>query len=198
MKSTINNGLSSASSFVTNSLNGIKNKFTSIFNGAKNTVSGAINAIKGMFNFNWSLPKLKLPHISITGSFSLLPPSVPKFGISWYKKAVDNPYMFTKPTLFGFDPITGTARGAGEADDEIMYGKTNLMNDIREAVSSENGNMIETLNDVLERIFNILFEYIPELVNRQLVLDTGSVVGGLAPSMDTEFGKIIKHKERGN
>lgn len=198
VKSTISNGLNSASSFVTNSLNGIKNKFTSIFNGAKNTVSGAINAIKGMFNFNWSLPKLKLPHISITGSFSLLPPSVPKFGISWYKKAVDNPYMFTKPTLFDFDPITGTARGAGEADDEIMYGKTNLMNDIREAVSSENGNMIETLNDVLERIFNILFEYIPELVNRQLVLDTGSVVGGLAPSMDTEFGKIIKHKERGN
>ena len=198
VKSTISNGLNSASSFVTNSLNGIKNKFTSIFNSAKNTVSGAINAIKGMFNFNWSLPKLKLPHISITGSFSLLPPSVPKFGISWYKKAVDNPYMFTKPTLFDFDPITGTARGAGEADDEIMYGKTNLMNDIREAVSSENGNMIETLNDVLERIFNILFEYIPELVNRQLVLDTGSVVGGLAPSMDTEFGKIIKHKERGN
>lgn len=198
LKSTISNGLNSASSFVTNSLNGIRNKFTSIFNGAKNTVSGAINAIKGMFNFNWSLPKLKLPHISITGSFSLLPPSVPKFGISWYKKAVDNPYMFTKPTLFDFDPITGTARGAGEADDEIMYGKTNLMNDIREAVSSENGNMIETLNDVLERIFNILFEYIPELVNRQLVLDTGSVVGGLAPSMDTEFGKIIKHKERGN
>ena len=198
VKSTISNGLNSASSFVTNSLNGIKNKFTSIFNGAKNTVSGAINAIKGMFNFNWSLPKLKLPHISITGSFSLLPPSVPKFGISWYKKAVDNPYMFTKPTLFDFDPITGTARGAGEADDEIMYGKTNLMNDIREAVSSENGNMIETLNDVLERIFNILFEYIPELVNRQLILDTGSVVGGLAPAMDTEFGKIIKHKERGN
>lgn len=198
VKSTINNGLSSASSFVTNSLNGIKNKFTSIFNGAKNTVSGAINAIKGMFNFNWSLPKLKLPHISITGSFSLLPPSVPKFGISWYKKAVDNPYMFTKPTLFDFDPITGTARGAGEADDEIMYGKTNLMNDIREAVSSENENMIETLNNVLERIFNILSEYIPELVNRQLVLDTGTVVGGLAPSMDTEFGKIIKHKERGN
>lgn len=198
VKSTISNGLNSASSFVTNSLNGIKNKFTSIFNGAKNTVSGAINAIKGMFNFNWSLPKLKLPHISITGSFSLLPPSVPKFGISWYKKAVDNPYMFTKPTLFDFDPITGTARGAGEADDEIMYGKTNLMNDIREAVSSENENMIETLNNVLERIFNILSEYIPELVNRQLVLDTGTVVGGLAPSMDTEFGKIIKHKERGN
>lgn len=198
VKSTISNGMNSASSFVTNSLNGIKNKFTSIFNGAKNTVSGAINAIKGMFNFNWSLPKLKLPHISITGSFSLLPPSVPKFGISWYKKAVDNPYMFTKPTLFDFDPITGTARGAGEADDEIMYGKTNLMNDIREAVSSENENMIETLNNVLERIFNILSEYIPELVNRQLVLDTGTVVGGLAPSMDTEFGKIIKHKERGN
>lgn len=198
VKSTISNGLNGASSFVTNSLNGIKNKFTSIFNGAKNTVSGAINAIKGMFNFNWSLPKLKLPHISITGSFSLLPPSVPKFGISWYKKAVDNPYMFTKPTLFDFDPITGTARGAGEADDEIMYGKTNLMNDIREAVSSENENMIETLNNVLERIFNILSEYIPELANRQLVLDTGAVVGGLAPSMDTEFGKIIKHKERGN
>ena len=198
VKSTITNGLNTASSFISNTLNGVRNKFSSIFEGARNIVSGAIDAIKGMFNFSWSLPKLKLPHISITGSFSLLPPSVPKFGISWYKKAVDNPYMFTKPTLFDFDPITGTARGAGEADDEIMYGKNNLMDDIRGAVSDVNGNMIEAVNDVLERIFNILSEYIPELANRQLVLETGAVVGGLAPSMDTEFGKIIKHKERGN
>lgn len=54
--------------------------------GAKQTVSDAIAAIKGIFDFEWSLPPLKLPHFSITGSFSLDPPSIPHIGVSWYAR----------------------------------------------------------------------------------------------------------------
>jgi hypothetical protein len=157
-----------------------------------------IEAIKAKFNFTWSLPHLKLPHISISGGFSLNPPSVPHFSIDWYRKAMNNPLMFTRPTLFDINPLTGTAKGAGEAGDEVMIGKNTMLGMIQEAVSTETGKAFEAVNRVLERIYRLLSEYFPELTTRQLILDTGAMVGELAPKMDTEFGKIIKHKGRGN
>ena len=195
VKSVISNGLNSAKSTVTNILNAIKEKFSSILNGAKDIVKGAIDKIKGFFHFSWSLPKLKLPHISIKGSFSLTPPSVPEFGIDWYKKAMDSPFMFTQPTLFDVNPVTGTAKGAGEAGDEIMYGHSNLMNDIQDAVSHHDNLIVKALNDWFEQLFAIFEEWFPEFKG-QLVLDTGALVAETAPAMDEELGKIIRRKER--
>lgn len=197
VKSTISNGLQSAFNTVTNKLNSIKNKFNSIMNSAKSIVSGAISKIKGFFNFSWSLPKLKLPHPKISGKFSLNPPSVPKFSISWYKKAMDEPYMFTKPTVFDVNPMTGQAKGAGDAGDEIMLGKDTMMNMIRSVVASENVALIEKF----ERLLDLLSQFFPQvlsMMNQQVVLDSGVLVGELAPMMDTELGKIIDLKGRGN
>lgn len=195
IKSTISSGMNGAKSTVTGVLNGIKSSFTSIWNGCKSVVSGAINRIKSIMNFSWSLPHLKLPHISISGSFSLTPPSVPHFGISWYKKAMDSPFMFTQPTLFDVNPVTGTAKGAGEAGDEIMYGHSNLMNDIQDAVGHHDNLIVKALNDWFEQLFAIFEEWFPEFKG-QLVLDTGVLVAETAPAMDEELGKIIRRKER--
>lgn len=195
IKSTISSGMNGAKSTVTGVLNGIKSSFTSICNGCKSVVSGAINRIKSIMNFSWSLPHLKLPHISISGSFSLTPPSVPHFGISWYKKAMDSPFMFTQPTLFDVNPVTGTAKGAGEAGDEIMYGHSNLMNDIQDAVGHHDNLIVKALNDWFEQLFAIFEEWFPEFKG-QLVLDTGALVAETAPAMDEELGKIIRRKER--
>lgn len=195
IKSTISSGMNGAKSTVTGVLNGIKSSFTSIWNGCKSVVSGAVNRIKSIMNFSWSLPHLKLPHISISGSFSLTPPSVPHFGISWYKKAMDSPFMFTQPTLFDVNPVTGTAKGAGEAGDEIMYGHSNLMNDIQDAVGHHDNLIVKALNDWFEQLFAIFEEWFPEFKG-QLVLDTGALVAETAPAMDEELGKIIRRKER--
>lgn len=135
--SSVFNGIKDTAKSVWDS---IKSAIEKPINAAKDAVKKAIDKMKSFFDFEWSLPKLKLPHFEISGKFSINPPSVPKFGIEWYKKAMDNPVMFTKPSVFGINPATGNMRGAGEAGDEVMIGKETMLNMIRQAVQEGNNN----------------------------------------------------------
>lgn len=151
VKSTISSGLNAAKSTVSNVLGAIKEKFSSIFEGAKNIVSNAINRIKSFFNFSWSLPHLKLPHISISGSFSLTPPSVPHFGIDWYKKAMDDGMIMNQPTIFGYNAKSNQFLAGGEAGSETVVGTESLMNMINAAVQ-DSSNDSES-SEVLKAIY---------------------------------------------
>jgi TP901 family phage tail tape measure protein len=192
IKTTISSGLNSAKSTVTNIFNSIKSAITEKINGAKSAVSQAIANIKSAFNFSWHLPHLALPHISISGSFSLTPPSVPHFGISWYKKAMEDPWLFTKPTLFDVNPVTGTAKGAGEAGNEMMYSHSKLMEDIRNASGTAD------LGDKIDRLIDLLMKYLPQLANMQVVMDSGTLAGELAPEIDRRLGDVSGRKDRWN
>ena len=156
IKSSISNGLNGAKSTVTGTLNGIKSSFSNIWDGCKNVVGNAIGHIKSLMNFSWSLPSLKLPHFSISGKFSLHPPSVPKLGIEWYKKAMDDGMILNQPTIFGYNAKSNQFLAGGEAGSETVVGTQNLMDMIQEAVNnagSGNGDS-EATRALLEAIFN--------------------------------------------
>lgn len=196
VKTVITNGLNGAKSVVSNILGAIKDKFSSIFNGVKDIVKGAIDKIKGFFNFSWSLPKLKMPHFSISGSFSLNPPSVPHFGIEWYKKAMDDGMIMNQPTIFGYNPKNNQFLAGGEAGSETVVGTDSLMSMIKAAVGEENTALLERI----EKIITLLENYLPEMMRsmvKAIVLDSGVLVGELAPAMDTELGRLADRDERG-
>ena len=136
IKNTVSSVFSSIKETAVNVWNGIKSAIETPINKAKDAVKEAIDKMKGFFNFSWSLPKIKLPHFSISGKFSLDPPSVPKFNIDWYAKAMKNPMLLNAPTIFGMQ--NGKLLGAGEAGAEVVSGASKLMSMIKEAVISAN------------------------------------------------------------
>jgi phage-related minor tail protein len=75
----------------------IKQSITNKINAAKDAVWSAIEKIKSFFKFDWEFPKLKLPHFNVSGSFSLNPPSIPKFGVDWYAQGG----IFNSPSIIG-------------------------------------------------------------------------------------------------
>lgn len=112
----------------------IKQAITKPIEDAKQTVHDVIERIKGFFDFNWELPKLKLPHLSITGKFSINPPSVPHFSIDWYAKAMKDGMILNSPTIFG--AMGGKLLGGGEAGPEAVVGAGSLQSMIQGAVGS--------------------------------------------------------------
>ena len=122
---------------VTSKVSAMWDSIKSIFTGIWDTVSNIIQRIRDCFSFEWRLPKIKLPHFKITGSFSLSPPSVPHLSIEWYKKAMDDAYILNNPTIFGMSG--GSLLGGGEAGQEAVVGTDKLGAIVREAVASVMG-----------------------------------------------------------
>lgn len=112
-------------------LSAIRDKVSSTFDSIKDKVRSAIDYIKGLFNFNWSLPHIELPHFSVSGRFSLNPPQIPQFSVQWYKKAMSDAYMLNGATIFG--QRNGQLLGGGEAGSEMIIGTNKLMSMIAQA-----------------------------------------------------------------
>lgn len=122
-------------STVTGKFESIRSTIEEKIGAARDFIQGAVEKIKGFFNFSWSLPPIKLPHFSISGKFSLNPPSIPHINVDWYAKAMGNAMLLNDPTIFGMQ--NGKLLGGGEAGAEVVAGANSLMQMIRSSVRSE-------------------------------------------------------------
>ena len=149
-------------------LNAIKDTFSSVFNGIKSFVSPIVDWLKGIFNFNWSLPHISLPHFSLVGEFSLLPPKVPHLSVDWYDRATRNPRILDGATIFG--ARGNTLLGGGETAREIIMSENYLrglisdkgdntgsvhMGDITININGYNGDAKRLAETVEEQLTNM-------------------------------------------
>ena len=180
IKSTVSSAFNAVKSTATSIWNSIKTAIETPINAARDAVKGAIDKIKSFFNFSWSLPKLKLPHLSITGSFSIAPPSVPHFSISWYKKGG----IMTSPTLFG---INGSSLMAGgEAGPEAILPLKGFYDQLSALLDQK----LNTSG--MEKYLSI----IADNSSKGIYLEDGTLVGHLLPAIDSGLGKAQKLNRR--
>ena len=138
-------------------LDEIKNKITEKMDAAKDKVKDIVDKIKGFFDFEAKIPKIKMPHFSVKPEGwkidDLLEGKIPSLGIEWYAKAMDNPMLMTKPTAFGIR--NGKVMAGGEAGSEVVSGTDTLMGMISEAVAQQNNGLVNILLKILDAILSM-------------------------------------------
>lgn len=182
------NTFKSALSTVRSVFDNIKDAISDKIESAKDAVKKAIDKIKGFFKFSWSLPKLKMPSIGIKGKFSIDPPSVPKFSIKWNAEGG----ILTQPTIFGLSG--NTLLGGGESGDEAIAPIELLQGYTRQAVSEGIGTGISVLVNDMKTIIELL----QQLIQRNIYLDSGVLVGELMPALDVGLSDMYIKTNRGN
>ena len=161
---------------------------------AVDSVNGAIAKIKKAFESFTA--HMKMPHISVSGTFSVNPPSAPQFAVEWYKKAMNTPMLMNEPTIFGYNAASGNFMGGGEAGSEVVSGTNTLMNMIQNAVASQNDALVHYMQKIVE----ILAKYFPQLLEAfdvDVYLDSGVLVGEMAVPMNQALGILSSRKDRG-
>ena len=144
------------------------------------------NKLKSVFDVNFTIPRIKLPHFTKSGKFSLNPPSVPRFGVEWYKHGG----IMTKPTAFGLNG--SNLMVGGEAGPEAIAPIGVLQKYVSQAVKEQSAEQ----TGILLSILGYLQTTLPNMQNN-VVLDTGELVGSIAPGINKELGKKTGLSRRG-
>ena len=140
---------------VRSTFNSIKSAMSKPIEAARNTISGILSRIRGFFPLSIGkiFSNLKLPHISVSGGSAPFgiggKGSLPKFSVSWYRKAEDQPYLFKERSLFG----------AGDGhNDEMLYGKQALMDDIAEATDGGGDTIVNLYYDASDEAKDMVYD----------------------------------------
>lgn len=137
----VSSGFNAAKDMAINAFNNIKDGIANIISRVVETVSSGVERLKNMFNFNWELPHIKLPHFSIDGEFSLNPPSIPHIGVEWYAKGG----IMTRPTVFGMNGSNMMV--GGEAGPEAVLPLTSKVLGMIGAGAAQAFGVSHTQND---------------------------------------------------
>lgn len=182
--------LSAVTATVSAKMSAVKAAFSEKISAASAAISDGISKIKSLFNFSWSLPSLKLPHFTASGAFSLNPPSVPTFSISWYKKAYENPLVFTSPTVL---PTQSGFKGFGDGNGaEVVMGLSRL----RELVGGNKTAPAPALISQRE-VVEAIHELRDAIRGMKICLDGDKTVGALVDRIDAALGERDGLTERG-
>lgn len=171
--------------------NGIKEAIMSPIESAKNFVGDMIEAMKEFFNFNWKLPKIKLPHFKVSGSanpIDWLSKGIPKISVEWYAKGgiMDN------PTIFGLNG--NNLMGGGEAGAEAIAPLTELEKYYKKWSSEVTNAQDEVADGLLQKIYDLLAaiagkDFAFNINGREFALAT-------AEDIDIVLDQIGRRKER--
>ena len=123
-----------------------RNGVNSILGGIVDFIKGAIDKIKGFFDFDWKLPKIKLPHFKASGEWSLSPLKVPKISVDWYA----NGGILNSPTIFGQNG--NSLMGGGEAGKEAVLPIELLKTYMREENESNNSVLASMIADAIQKM----------------------------------------------
>lgn len=178
--SSVFNGIST---MVGNIFHGIASTIGNVMGDSKNIVSGALDAISGFFRgLHLEFPKIKLPHFSISGTFSLAPPSVPSLGIEWYADGG----VLMNPTMFGMNG--NKAMIGGEAGPEAVAPISTLTGYISDAVNNSKGDDDELISEI-----SGLRE---DVRNMRVVMDGQTVGTIVSPYVDSNLGeyKVVANR----
>lgn len=119
----------------------IKGKIGEKMEDARTKFDEGLGKLKGMLNFDWSLPKLKAPHFKVSGGEAPWgfggKGSLPSVSVDWYAKAMDKGMILTQPTIFGYS--NGNLLAGGEAGAEAVVGVSSLEGMIQNAVNNSSG-----------------------------------------------------------
>ena len=199
IQDTISQKVEAAKSKVSSTFASIKSEIESKINAARNTVQSAIDKIKAAFNFTAQF-KIRLPRISVSGGVAPYgiggKGSLPRFSVTWYKKAMENAMILNKPTIFGYSEASGKLLGGGEAGNEVVAGQNTLMGLISNAVAEQNA----ALEYYLQTLVKMLADYFPQILEaagHDIVTNDGVIVAHYAPQFDKALGKISAGKDRG-
>ena len=108
---------SAIKNFTLDEWNKLRDGITKIMDFIKDGVKKDVQKLIDLFKFKWELPKIKLPHFTVTGNFSLNPPSIPNFSVDWYSKGG----IFTKRTILPGGVGVGDAiQGGGNAMEAVL------------------------------------------------------------------------------